>query len=266
MKTKLQNVTALYSTYPYRNISGKFLFLQYILLKMKPSSFSRMSIVPAVKKHYRLDSTEEFRTRYYISRMGFEEIWREKDRETQSATEGFYMEHDKDIWRQAYLSCYSYMYKKKILHSAHIARQLPKGSRVLDYGCGAGAVAHYLALLGYKVDVADISSKTLKFVLTQFSETFNEIIEVTSPITLPNDEYNLIISLDVLEHTFEPLAIMRSLINSLKVGGICFISFPIEDDFSCAHTRTAQKERAATFAYLAQTCETLVSEKVYRKR
>ena len=47
-----------------------------------------------------------------------------------------------------------------------IAQSLPAdaaGGRVLDLGSGAGTVAQFLAGLGYRVDLADISTGLLDF-------------------------------------------------------------------------------------------------------
>lgn len=227
-----------------------------------------MSIVPLVMRHYDLDSEEEFRVRYYVSRIGFDKIWHSKDRSTPEATEAFYNEHDADLWRQAYLSKSRYTYKKKILRAYHIAEKA-QAERVLDYGCGAGVLAHYLHKKNFTVDVADIPSPTLEFIRKRMR--LNQALTIDSQLTLPRETYDLITCLDAIEHTFEPLKITKRLIESLKKGGIFHIIFPTESfrryrDHHDQHTREAQMERPLTFNYLREVCDELVPEAIYRKR
>ena len=227
-----------------------------------------MSIIPLVMRHYNLDSEEEFRVRYYVSRVGFDKIWHSKDRSTPEATEAFYNEHDADIWRQAYLSQSRYTYKKKILRAYHIAKK-ERAERVLDYGCGAGVLAHYLQQKKFTVDVADIPSSTLEFIRKRMN--LHQALTIDSRLTLPHETYDFITCLDAIEHTFNPLEITKNLIGSLKKDGIFYIIFPKESysedrDHHDQHTQEAQMERPLTFNYLREVCDELVPETIYRKR
>jgi 2-polyprenyl-3-methyl-5-hydroxy-6-metoxy-1,4-benzoquinol methylase len=167
------------------------------------------------------------------------------------------------------LSACDYEYKKKILRVYHLVHRevANMNDPILDYGGGAGACVQYLAAKGYtKVDIADIPSPHLDFVRKEMSSLLRAVITVTGSETYPEHEYAAIITLDCLEHTMEPLAIMRKLLRALKPGGLLVINFPKEDDFTHAHLEAAQKERDATFELIAQTCETLVPQYAYRKK
>ncbi len=264
----MHRIITAFRQFPYTGI-GCVWFGAYALLKCFPAaSFPRMSIIPLVLRQYGLESEEEFRVRYYISKIGFESQWTSKDRSTEDAVASFYNEHDADLWRQAYLSKTSYMYKKKILRAYHIVKKV-RAQRILDYGCGAGVFAHYISQKGYAVDVADIPSPTLEFVRSQVNVSMAATIDAT--LVLQQDAYDFVSCLDALEHTFTPLQITKQLLVSLRPGGIFHVTFPKEDEAhmlaeDSQHTKEAQLERPATFAYLRTVCDELVPELVYRKR
>lgn len=269
LSTLIRSFLELAGQYPYGSLTGKLQLLQYLFLFASPRYFfQKMSIVPLVKREYKLASDEEFRARYYHSRAGFTELWNTKSRKTQADVESFYNEHDKDIWRQAYLSREAYNYKKKILRTYHIiAREhLSAADPILDYGGGAGVLVHYLASKGYRaVDIADIPSKTLDFVRRQMLELRNAIT-VDGSEDFGVDQYAVITTLDCLEHTFEPMKIATRLLKALKPGGLLVINFPKETDFSNAHIPEAQAQRDQVFAFIDQECEVIEPELVYRKK
>jgi 2-polyprenyl-3-methyl-5-hydroxy-6-metoxy-1,4-benzoquinol methylase len=228
-----------------------------------------MSIVYLMKRAYRLDSQLEFLVRYFVSRIGFEEMWVSKPRDTVESIQSFYQEHDKDIWRQAYLSDSKYNYKKKILKIYHIivAEGLSQDAPIIDYGGGAGVLVHYLARKGFtSVDVADIPSQTISFINKMMSKLLRSVFVIDSSFTLQEQEYAAVVCTDVLEHTPNPLEISSHLVRALRPGGVLIIAFPKEVDFSGAHLEAAQRERDAVFAMLKQTCEEVVPMFVYRKK
>lgn len=262
----MKHSVAAFWQFPYTG-AARLLFLQYVLLKLLPrASFPWMSLIPAVMRHYGLDSEEEFRVRYYVSRIGFDAIWASKDRSTEKAVESFYSEHDADLWRQAFLSRSRYLYKKKILLGYHVAKKI-RAKNILDYGCGASATGNYLARKGFTVTGADIPSPTLEFVRQELP--FKAALTITSHLRL-EDSYDYIMCLDALEHTLAPLAITKKLMAALRPKGYLYINFPVEKDFSpdCSHphTREAQAERPATFDYIRSICDELVPEILYKMR
>jgi 2-polyprenyl-3-methyl-5-hydroxy-6-metoxy-1,4-benzoquinol methylase len=218
---------------------------------------------------YDLSCDEEFRVRYYVSRIDFESLWDAAPRTNKAEIEHFYQEHDKDLWRQAYLSRDSYNYKRKILRAMHtvLASLTSLDDPVMDYGCGAGVLVHYLRKKGCtNVDAADIPSKTIDFLHAQMKQTLRRIITVDGQESFGTNEYQVIVSLDCLEHTLDPLMIIEKLLTALKPGGVLMLSFPIETDFTLAHTREAQEQRPAVFKRIMDVCDVLVPELVFRKR
>jgi hypothetical protein len=258
------------SAYPYHSFVGKVRYMQHVLLFLATSYvFPAMSIVPLVKKYYQLDSEMEFLVRYYVSRIGFSELWAKHSRNSAEGVESFYSEHDGDMWRQAYLSSRNFEYKKKILKTYHMIQNesLPFDAPILDYGGGAGVLVHYLARKGYsEVDLAEIGSTVLTFVRQSMLSLLHRIITVDGSEHFENEHYAVIASLDCLEHTLEPLAITRKLIGALRKEGLFIVTFPQETDFSGPHTREAQEQREATFSFLRESCQEIIPYRVYRKR
>ena len=243
------------------------LLIRKIIMRiLGPYAYPGVSIVDDVIRYFDLSGNEEFRVRYFVSRIGFDERWARLTRTTEDAVESFYNEHDADLWRQAYLSQFSHTYKHKILSAFDVTRTYARPKdRVLEYGCGAGVLGRYLAKHGFSVDVADIRSKTLDFVRAQLAANFANVFEVNRNFELPHHTYAAIHCLDVLEHTLHPLEIARRLVDCLRQGGLLHISFPVEHDFSGAHTREAQQERPAVFQMLREYCEEIEPEKIYSK-
>src|SRR3989344_244607 len=265
MLKRFKNLIKFTEQYPYNTVLGKFLFLDYFLLRLLPkTSFPKMNIIPFVKKAYKLDSDEEFRIRYYLSKIGAEELWNSRPRNDQVSLEHFYQEHDMDIWRQAQFSKYDYDCKKKILRTVHVLESLvKKNDPILDFGCGSGALFHYLNERGFvSIDAADIPSQALNFISRWMPQLVHRIINLGTE-QLPNNQYAAIVAVDCLEHTMEPLKITQNLLESLRPGGIFIVKFPRESDFSWTHIKRAQEQRDTTFEFIKKSCETIVPEFVY---
>lgn len=263
---KIKNLIKLLRQYPYNSLSGIFLVLDYLFLRLFPiRSFPKISITHFVKQAYELDSEEEFRVRYYVSRVGAGEKWAAFPRDTRESIEHFYQEHDMDIWRQAQYSKYDYSCKKKILQTYHILKKaVGKNEPILDFGCGSGVLFHYLRQKGFTaVDAADIPSTTLDFISKWMDKFARRIINIGTD-QLPKD-YAAIVAVDCLEHVTEPVKIAQNLLDSLRKDGMLIIKFPKEDDFSWTHLKQAQDLRAATFELIKKHCKTIVPELIYRK-
>ncbi len=116
------------------------------------------------------------------------------------------------------------------------------------------------------MDAADIPSKTIDFLHAEMKDILRRIITVDGTESFGSNEYQVIVSLDCLEHTLDPLVIIEKLLTALKPGGVLMLSFPIETDFTLAHTREAQQQRPAVFQRVMDVCDVIVPELVFRKR
>jgi SAM-dependent methyltransferase len=99
-----------------------------------------------------------------------------------------------------------------------------KDKVVLDFGCGSGAEAKEMALLGAKRVIGlDISEKWLQLAREQ-AETagVSDRCEFVSRLTSPVE---VIVSVDSFEHFAEPEAVLRTMYSLLAPGGRLLISF-----------------------------------------
>ena len=102
---------------------------------------------------------------------------------------------------------------------------LKTGGRVLDVGCQGG---HQLALIAdnyeeaYGLDVAryDEIWKTIpraKFIVHDVD---------TSPLPFPDEHFDCILCMNVLEHVFDVFGLVREVSRTLKPGGTCLLAVP----------------------------------------
>lgn len=101
----------------------------------------------------------------------------------------------------------------------------------LDFGAGVGSGAILLKRHGLSVTLADISSPLLRFCAWRFSIRGlpAEFIDLKQR-RLPARAFDLILAMDVFEHLYDPVNVVRQLSESLKPGGFLFGRFGVEDD------------------------------------
>lgn len=103
-------------------------------------------------------------------------------------------------------------WKRRLTYSRLLARLrdggLDRGGKVLDYGCGSGALVSYLGERGYRASGYD-----------RFAAEFAD------PATLA-DRYDCIVCQDVVEHVDEPNELMSELRSLLAPGGFVSVGTP----------------------------------------
>ena len=95
--------------------------------------------------------------------------------------------------------------------------RIGKGAKILDIGCGRGTLAHYLdpevCLYGI-----DISEKAISEAGKVYKQA--DVVDLNSE-KLPYEDnfFDLAITLDVIEHVFDPLFFLKEIHRVLKSGG-----------------------------------------------
>ena len=91
----------------------------------------------------------------------------------------------------------------------------------LDFGSGIGSVGIFSARRGLEVTLADISPHLLEYAAWRFKRRGLKVntIDLRSA-KLPEDGFQLVTALDVVEHLPDPRAFVRSIAASTKRGGL----------------------------------------------
>lgn len=141
-----------------------------------------------------------------------------------ASVEKFYEEFDGDRhYKEIPMICAAGLHEL-IEERAH--HHLTQGARVLDVGCGQGALSLRLADGGFQVDACDLVDRC------QCKDVVNFIHAKAEEIEFP-DEYDGIFVVELVEHVESPYAIFRQYVKNLKPGGYFFVSTPnVESDFS----------------------------------
>jgi len=113
-----------------------------------------------------------------------------------------------------------------ILHE--IKRTFPKlkGLRVLDAPCGTGALSEELAKIGAIVEGLDLTPVRA----SDFGATYK--VENLETCVLPDNFYDLILSVEGIEHLQNPMAWFEKISLALKPGGVIILSTPNPDALS----------------------------------
>jgi SAM-dependent methyltransferase len=120
-------------------------------------------------------------------------------------------------------------------HIIRIIQQtgLPQDANVLDAGCGRGLVLFWLALRypryrlhGIEIDSAMVNQNRIvaqKMGLTSLTFKHGDL----SSIDIPQATYDLIFSIDVLEHIVDDIQVLRKLRSALKPSGTLILHLPL---------------------------------------
>lgn len=104
-----------------------------------------------------------------------------------------------------------------------VGRHCP-GGRVLDVGCGTGVAGAVMQRLGLKVTGLDPSADACRAARERFGL---EVIESTiEAAELPEGGFDAITMFDVLEHLYDPKAVLSKLRRALRPGGLLIAKMP----------------------------------------
>lgn len=118
-----------------------------------------------------------------------------------------------------------YLHKPFLGSSHNWAFEQLKGTardaKVLDFGSGSGCIGRYLKDIGlrqiYAVDIDPAARDHVR-------EVYHEVTCDISSLSC--NEFDIILALDVLEHTSNPEGLLKIFLSRLKPGGTLLISVP----------------------------------------
>lgn len=108
----------------------------------------------------------------------------------------------------------------KMIHQ-HYPEQELKKLKLLDVGCGAGLLTNDLALSGIQVTGIDLSESSLEMAEKyDTSKTVKYIKANAYQLPFEDKSFDVVTSMDFLEHVEEPLKVVNEISRVLKPGGL----------------------------------------------
>lgn len=103
-----------------------------------------------------------------------------------------------------------------------------RGKRVLEIGCGRGGFSGYLAAQGAQLTAADFSDEAVAIARRALSSEPNVDVMVADieNIPFPDETFDIVVSLETLEHVPSPQRGLRELVRVAKKGGRILTSTP----------------------------------------
>ena len=101
---------------------------------------------------------------------------------------------------------------------------IPKGKKILDVGCGPGGQSYKLTAQN-EVFGVDISAKALEIAKSRGIKTCRINLE-TEELPFLNGFFDIALVTDVLEHVFDPKAVMRKIRRVLSDDGVAILIVP----------------------------------------
>lgn len=102
---------------------------------------------------------------------------------------------------------------------------VPPSGHVLDVGAGWGTLLKYFANYGYQTTGLELSTQTAEFARNKLGlEIYN--IPVERIDELPDQTYDLVTMRHVMEHFYEPTAVLAKLRQTMSVGSKLIIEVP----------------------------------------
>jgi len=97
----------------------------------------------------------------------------------------------------------------------------PAPARVLDVGAGEGFLCRQLCGRGYQVEACDFLHENFKLKDVPFHKA-----DLNISVPLPDNQYDVVVSIEVLEHIENHVRFIRELMRVLKPGGMIILTTP----------------------------------------
>jgi SAM-dependent methyltransferase len=123
--------------------------------------------------------------------------------------------YETSVWNRAPLKLKMRSWMRRFLEKRSAGRSL----KILSFGDGLGFDSAYLAAAGHHVTYYEISDECVHFAKHVFSINGQQVDIVRSMEELGAGEFDVVVSLDVLEHVQRPHEYVAMFANWLKPGG-----------------------------------------------
>jgi 2-polyprenyl-3-methyl-5-hydroxy-6-metoxy-1,4-benzoquinol methylase len=100
------------------------------------------------------------------------------------------------------------------------------GTRVFDLGCGNGAIAGQLSTLGLHITGIDSSASGIEIAQKAYPNCQLRVGSVYDDLASQYGQFPLVVSLEVIEHLYDPRSFARTLYALLEPQGVAIVSTP----------------------------------------
>ncbi|TWT81157.1 Ubiquinone biosynthesis O-methyltransferase [Planctomycetes bacterium CA13] len=149
-----------------------------------------------------------------------------------------FWDRESSSWGDKYGVKSSYFFRCQTIHK-FFTEVADEGSRVLDYGCGAGDITFPLLQLGHQVVGVDIAEKmveksALRARQSGFEDT-SEYLHINDDTMkhLRNREFDFVVCSSVIEYVLDDSALLDFFYSILRPGGRLIISVPDVKSLFC---------------------------------
>ena len=98
--------------------------------------------------------------------------------------------------------------------------------RAFDLGCGNGATANMLSELGFEVTGIDLSESGIALGHRSFPHLKLDVGNVYDNLVASYGQFPLVVSLEVIEHCFDPKRFAKTFYDLITPGGVGVLSTP----------------------------------------
>jgi len=114
--------------------------------------------------------------------------------------------------------------RRNLIYSIFEEYNINSGVRILDYGCGSGVIVGQLQARSYNVCGTDISRKAIEYGTSQGIKNLYSTNGIE--VDFPDESFDLILAMDVVEHINEDDLVMHELERLLRPNGRLIITVP----------------------------------------
>ncbi len=116
--------------------------------------------------------------------------------------------------------------REPVIELIGVEQSTRSAHRVFDLGCGNGAFASQLAARGFEVVGVDVSTSGIEHARAAFRSPKFEIASAYDDLQSTFGQFDVVISLEVVEHLYSPRKWAANLQSLLRPGGLAIVSTP----------------------------------------
>lgn len=133
-------------------------------------------------------------------------------------------------WSIPETCAHKYLYKT--IENIFSEFKIPVTAKILDAGCGGGYVLNNLYSSGYKdiwgVDISESGIKVAQNSYNELQNRFNvhNVYDKSLPSSFPGSGYDVVLSVEVIEHLYNPRLYLKNINSWLKKGAYLILTTP----------------------------------------